>query len=347
MKVVVTGGAGFIGSHCVDRLVASGHDVVVVDDFSAGLESNLVEAATTAKKKKTKFEIVRADVTKAEFWEKFPAADAFLHLAAHTSVTNSVKDPNRDFATNITCIPAIVDWLIRSRVRFAIYANTAGALYGEAATLPADERTAILPVSPYGATKSFFETYLGAVCRARKSGGQWTNDIQSPNYFSWVSLRLANIYGPRQVPYGETSVIPIFIEKLAQGHAPTIFGDGKKVRDYVHVTDTVRAFTAALEKLQVVALDDSFNVATGVETRDIDVFDSVLDALQQRAKNGPDTDKCRKCLEVQEPAFAPMRAGEVVRSSLTNYKIQAFLNWKPEITFGEGILSTVHGYPLP
>ena len=347
MKVVVTGGAGFIGSHCVDLLIQAGHDVLVIDDFSSGTEANLTDARAAAKKTGRKIEILKDSIDRAGLWEKLEGADAFFHLAAQTSVTASVQAPDADFSTNVNCIPAIVKWMIRGKVRFLVYANTAGALYGEAATLPADERTAILPMSPYGATKSFFETYVGSIVRARKASMTWSNDVLAGDYFSYVSLRLANVYGPRQVPRGEAGVVPIFLETLAQGKAPTIFGDGTKVRDYVYVRDVARAFLAALDKLQLVALDDVFNVATGIETRDIEVFDTVLDALQGRARKELGASRCQKSLEIQEPNFAPVRPGEVKRSSLTNYKVQAFLNWKPEVSFVDGVQTTVTEYPLP
>lgn len=345
MKILVTGGAGFIGSHAVDGLIGHGLDVTVLDDFSSGRESNLAKARDLAKAKGLQLEIIRDSVSNIELWAKLPPHDGLLHFAAQTSVTASVTKPEHDFAVNVNCIPAMLQWVQRSGTRFVVYANTAGALYGEAQAFPTDERSAIAPLSPYGATKSFFETYLGALTRARKASGDWTSDPHLPSYFSWISLRLGNVYGPRQISKGEAGVVPIFIETLVRGEAPTIFGDGNKVRDYVHVEDVTRAFVGALDKLRQVAIDDVFNVSTGVETRDIEVFDAVLDALQERAR-GKDGAKAQKCLSVKEPRFQSVRPGEVRRSSLNNFKLQSYLNWRPERTFQEGVRDTVMSYPL-
>jgi UDP-glucose 4-epimerase len=347
MKVLVTGGAGFIGSHCVDALVAKGHEVTVLDDLSTGSEANLEAARKVAASQGRKVELIRDSVANLDLWAKMPAFDALFHLAAQTSVTASVAKPEFDFSVNINCIPAMLQWIQRSKLRFVVYANTAGAMYGEALSFPTDERSTVAPLAPYGATKSFFETYLGSVTRSRKASGDWSSDPNAPSYFSWISLRLANIYGPRQVPKGEAGVIPIFVEKLAQGETPTIFGDGNKIRDYVYVTDVARAFMAALDKLQQVSIDDAFNVSTATDTRDIEVFDAVLDALHERARRpGAEGEKAKKSLNVKEPRFAPVRAGEVKRSSLSNFKIQSFLNWRPERSFQEGVFETVLGYPL-
>jgi len=346
MKVLVTGGAGFIGSHCVDGLLSEGHDVTVVDDFSTGSETNLIQARATAKVSGRNLQVLKATVADLELWRKLPAHDALLHFAAQTSVTASVAQPEHDFSVNVNCIPAMTQWIVRNGVRFVVYANTAGALYGEALSFPTDERALITPLSPYGATKSFFETYLAALTRSRKAGGDWSNDPALPNYFSWMSLRLANVYGPRQVSKGEAGVIPIFIEKMVKGEMPTIFGDGNKVRDYIYVGDVARAFLAAFEKIRQVAIDDVFNVSTGVETRDIEVFDAVLDGLHERCRKDPTLEKTKKALDVREPRFAPVRPGEVKRSSLNNFKIQSYLNWRPERSFAEGVLETVLAYPL-
>lgn len=343
MQVLVTGGAGFIGSHCVDGLLAAGHEVTVIDDFSSGRESNL-EAAQKAHGKKLK--IIKASISEAKNWESMPRHDGILHLAAQTSVTASVDNPDLDFSSNVTACQHIVKWIRKHKVRALVYANTAGAMYGMASTFPTDERHSLAPQCPYGATKAFTEIYIASMSRALKDAGEWSNKPSEPNYFSWASLRLGNVYGPRQVTKGEAGVIPIFIETLGQSKQPTIFGDGRKTRDYVYIRDVVRAFLTAFERLQSIPLDDAYNVATGIETFDIDVFDGVIEALHARAKSPSSPAAAKNALKINEPLFSKIRPGEVARSCLNVNKIEAFLGWRPETDFQSGVVETVNSYPL-
>jgi UDP-glucose 4-epimerase len=343
MKVVVTGGAGFIGSHLVDALLEKGCDVTVIDDLSSGREGNLEKAFA---KKSPKVELIKGNISDAKIWEKLPAHDALFHLAAQTSVTASVENPDHDFDSNVNSFRHIVKWIRKNKVRVLVYTNTAGAMYGAASTFPTDERHAMAPLCPYGATKTFPELYIGSLARALKASGDWSSLPSDANYFSWASLRLGNVYGPRQITKGEAGVIPIFIETIAQGKTPTIFGDGRKTRDYVYVRDVVRAYVAAWEKLQQVALDDFYNVGTMVETHDIDVFDGVLDAMQARSKTPGAPAATKNAQKINEPIFKPVRPGEVLRSFLNTNKIEAFLGWRPETDFQSGVNETVNTYPL-
>ncbi|MBS1984428.1 MAG: GDP-mannose 4,6-dehydratase [Bdellovibrionales bacterium] len=343
MKVVVTGGAGFIGSHCVDALLKKGCDVTVIDDFSSGSENNLALAKALSGSG-AKLTILRASIADPSVWTRLGAHDAIFHFAAQTSVTASVQDPRKDFDTNVACVPHILGWIRQNKVKNFLYANTAGALYGDAVVFPTDERSVIKPESPYGVTKAFMEMYLGALTRSLKSAGEWSSDVKSSNFFSWVSLRLGNIYGPRQVTKGEAGVVPIFFETLVRGERPTIFGDGKKTRDYVFVGDVIRAFMAAFDRLQQTAFDEFFNVGTSIETKDIELFDSLLRVMHGLAEKPPYAEKIKPSLKVKDPHFASIRPGEIVRSQLNIGKIDAFLAWQPKVSLEEGLRQTVEAY---
>lgn len=344
MRVLVTGGAGFIGSHCVDALLSQGNHVTVVDNFSSGREANLVHARALASTSKLELRVEKASIDDPELWERLGHHDALFHLAAQTSVTRAVRDPEVDFATNAAPIPLILSWLRRSRTRMVVYANTAGALYGDPLTYPTDERSLVQPVSPYGATKSFFETYLASTCRSLKASGVWTSDPRSTEYFSWVSLRLSNVYGPRQVSTGESGVVPIFFQSIANGKSPTIFGDGNKTRDYVHVRDVAQAFVSALTRMREASFDEAFNVGTGIETSDVDVFEYVLKAARDLSVSDRYASLLAKSAVVTRPEFAPVRPGEVIRSVLNVAKIDAFLGWLAPTKFEQGVRETVESY---
>jgi UDP-glucose 4-epimerase len=344
MEVLVTGGAGFIGSHCVDVLLARGYNVTVLDDFSSGREANLEKARKLAQEKKLKLTIVRASIADPKTWDKLPRHDSVFHFAAQTSVTASVSNPRLDFETNVHSSFFLIEWVRKHKVRHLCYANTAGALYGRAASFPSNERVAVLPLSPYGATKRFVESYLSALCSSLKENGSWSSDVKADNYFSWASLRLGNVYGPRQVTKGEAGVVPIFIETLSNGQQPTIFGDGSKTRDYVHVSDVVTAFIAVHDRLQETPFDDFFNIASGAETRDIEVFDTVMRAMHEVGADPEAPQTFQNSLKVSQPLYAPVRAGEVLRSWLDVTKAEAFFAWRPRIGFHQGVKATVRNY---
>ena len=237
-RAIVTGGAGFIGSHVVDALLAKGCEVTVIDDLSSGRASNVASGAELRE-----LDIVDRDALQRVFEEVRPAA--VYHLAAQASVTASVTDPSRDCAVNVQGTLNVVDAATKLGAPLS-FTSTGGALYGDEAPLPTSEERIPAPLAPYGASKWAAEAYVNT----------WSLSSGVPH----AVCRLGNVYGPRQSPHGEAGVVAIFSEHLHTGKAPKMFGQGKPTRDYVYVGDVVAALIAANGK------HGTFNVATGVET---------------------------------------------------------------------------------
>jgi UDP-glucose 4-epimerase len=241
---IVTGGAGFIGSHLGDALIAEGWSVVVVDDLSAGDARQVPEEAS--------LEVL--DVTNRDLLDRTIDAvrpSAIFHLAAQASVTRSVADPTQDCLVNVIGTLNVLEAATRHRAQ-VIFTSTGGALYGDAAPIPTSEDSIPAPKSPYGASKWAAEAYLVT----------WREAHGLPH----TVCRLGNVYGPRQNPHGEAGVVAIFSHRLWSGEAPTLFGSGKPTRDYVHVHDVARALLAG------VGTPGTFNVSTGVETSVTDLY---------------------------------------------------------------------------
>jgi UDP-glucose 4-epimerase len=237
-QAIVTGGAGFIGSHLVDALLAQGYGVTVIDDLSSGDRRRVAPAARLIE-----LDIVdREDV--ATVVEECKPATVF-HLAAQSSVVVSVENPGRDCAVNVGGTLNVVDAANKRGVP-VVFTSTGGALYGDEAPRPTGEETIPKPLSPYGASKLAGESYVGTWSRAEGVAN--------------AVCRLGNVYGPRQSPHGEAGVVSIFTHRLHTGQAPKLFGHGKPTRDYVYVGDVVSALLAAAGKA------GTFNIATGVET---------------------------------------------------------------------------------
>lgn len=241
MKVLVTGGAGFIGSHIVDAFLDLGHHVHILDDLSTGRERNINPHATF-----TKGDIRDASVVDALFRaEKF---DVMCHQAAQMDVRRSVADPVFDASVNLLGLLTLAEACLKYGVRKLLFASSGGAIYGEQDYFPADEEHPTRPISPYGVAKLTTEHYLYY--------------YQAVHGIEWIALRYANVFGPRQNPEGEAGVVAIFTTKMLKGAQPIINGEGTQTRDYVFVGDVVQANVLALQR----AGSGIFNVGTGIET---------------------------------------------------------------------------------
>jgi UDP-glucose 4-epimerase len=302
MRVVVTGGAGFVGSHVADAFLERGDDVLVVDDLSSGSRDNVHPKAELA-------ELDIADA--AALRDRLDAFEPELiaHLAAQSSVTISVENPDLDFASNVRGTFNICQAAAGLRTR-VLFASTGGALYGNDVLIPTPETYVAKPLSPYGASKLAGEAFVAT--QARSEG------------LDHVVLRLGNVYGPRQNPHGEAGVVAIFSDRLLDGETPVAYGHGRPTRDYVHVADVTRAFLLAADR----AVAGTFNIGWG---REVSVLD-LLEVLQRAA--GTDV----------EPRLEPLRTGELDRSAIDSTAAADTLGWKPQIALEDGVAETFRWY---
>ena len=276
MKIIVTGGAGFIGSHLVDAYVADGHEVHVVDDFSTGREANVNPKAVVHR-----LDIADADAVKL-ITEIKP--DVLNHHAAQMDVRHSVADPAFDARVNIIGFVNLLQGCLEAGVKKVIFASSGGAVYGDKEPIPAGEDHPTEPLSPYGVSKRAGELYLGYYHMAFG--------------LPYVALRYANVYGPRQSSKGEAGVVAIFIDRLLSEKSPIINGDGKQTRDYVFVGDVVAANLAALRTQFIGAV----NIGTGQETDVVMICESLRARLRSKveATHGPAKagEQRRSCLAI-------------------------------------------------
>ncbi|HMJ74045.1 MAG TPA: NAD-dependent epimerase/dehydratase family protein [Solirubrobacterales bacterium] len=307
MKCLVTGGAGFIGSNLVDALLARGDAVTVVDDLSTGRRQNL-DAALGAGAKLVEADI-RDTAALAELTREVEP-DVVFHLAAQIDVRRSVADPAFDASINVGGTANVLDAARAAGVRRVVFASTGGAIYGEGdgQELPLGEDALIAPLAPYGQSKFAGEGYLALYERLYG--------------LSSVSLRLGNVYGPRQDPLGEAGVIAIFCGRLLDGGQPTVYGDGRQTRDYIYVGDVVAALIAAAES----AATGAINVGTGRET---DVLE-----LVSRLRELEGSDRF-------EPELASPRTGEVQRISIDPSRAERELGWRAETDLEHGLRVTL------
>ncbi len=253
-KVLITGGAGFIGSNIADLLLDKGYEVIAVDNLSTGSRKNLSKEAKLYVK-----DICRGDI-RSVFEKERP--DYVIHEAAQINVRTSVTDPVFDAKVNILGSLNLLECCKDYNVKKVLYASSGGAIYGEPVKLPADEKNPIRPLCPYGASKYSVENYLY---------------IYKKNFgLDYVALRYANVYGPRQDPLGEAGVVAIFMSRLSGGEKPVIYGDGEQTRDYVYVGDVARANLLALEKR---ATGTEYNIGTGIETSVNQLYEKMRKAM--------------------------------------------------------------------
>jgi UDP-glucose 4-epimerase len=306
-RAIVTGGAGFIGSHVVDALLGEGYAVTVVDDLSAGDRDRVAEQAELHV-----LDIVDLQGLSALAEQVKPSA--IFHLAAQASVVASVANPGRDCEVNVQGTLNVVEVAGRHGAP-VVFTSTGGALYGDDAPMPTPEDRIPAPLSPYGASKWAGEAYVKT----------WSLASGIPH----AVCRLGNVYGPRQNPHGEAGVVAIFSDHLYTGRAPKLFGHGKPTRDYVYVGDVVKALLAASGK------SGTYNVATSVET---DVA-TVWRELQQAAERtrAPGAFENPGSLE---PELADLRPGELQHSRLDISLAERELGWRPEVPIAEGLART-------
>ncbi len=307
MRTLVTGGAGFIGSNLVDALLARGDEVTVVDDLSTGRRQNLDGALAAGA------ELVELDIREADALAGVVAArrpEAVFHLAAQIDVRRSLADPAFDAAINVGGTANVLEAARGGGAGRVVFASTGGAIYGEGEgkALPLGEDAPIEPFSAYGQSKFAAEGYLALYERLYALCG--------------VSLRLGNVYGPRQDPLGEAGVIAIFCGKLRAGGRPTVYGDGRQTRDYIYVGDVVAAMLAAAGS----RAGGAINVGTGLET----------DVLELAARLGE-----LGGAEDFEPESAPPRTGEVQRISIDPARAERELGWRAEVGLAEGLRLTL------
>ncbi len=307
MRALVTGGAGFIGSTLVDRLLGEGHDVTVVDNLSRGRLENLAAAREAG----DRFEFRELDLTDPAIEDVVAAArpEVIFHLAAQIDVRLSVEDPVHDAQVNVVGTVRLAEAARKVGVRRIVFTSSGGSIYGPVTELPVAETRPVDPLSPYAAGKVAGEIYMEMFSRLYG--------------IEWAGVAPANVYGPRQDPHGEAGVVAIFSQRLLAGQPTRVFGDGGNTRDYVFVDDVVDAFVRAAEVPAASGL--RFNVGTGVETTDRGLHTLVAEAAGA----------------TDDPEYAPARLGDVARSALDAERAAEVLGWTPRVTIREGVARTV------
>jgi UDP-glucose 4-epimerase len=299
MRILVTGGAGFIGSHITDRLIAEGHEVAVVDNLSTG------------KKKNVNSEVIfyKIDILSPRIERVFKKLrpEVISHHAAQMDVRRSVADPLFDAQVNILGLLNILENGVKYGAKKVVFASSGGAIYGEQECFPAPEDHPTRPQSPYGVSKLCGEHYLHYY---HKTYG-----------LEYTSLRYANVYGPRQDPFGEAGVVAIFSQRMLRGEQPIINGNGLQTRDYIYVGDVVEAHMAVLNG----NLNGVFNVGTGRETTVNQLFRHIMTITEAQVKE----------------VHGPERRGEQFRSCLDASKLQKQADWEPKVSLLEGLKYTV------
>ena len=298
MKILVTGGAGFIGSHLVEELLSNEHEILIFDNCLTGKKENLEITGN--------FTFINDDFgseNSLEVIEKFDP-DICFHLAAQSSVVVSVENPALDFEHNILQPIKLIQVLLKSNCKKLVFTSSGGTIFGEPSVIPtAEEDYADEPESPYGVAKKRLNELI---------------KIMSKNSsMKYSILNLSNVYGPRQDPHGEAGVVSIFANKYLKNEEPTIYGDGEQTRDYIYVKDVV----SALIKASMIEENQFLNIGTGIETSVNDLANSMKIQFKSELN----------------PIYKPAREGELNRSVLNNTKAKKELNWKPEYSLDDGM----------
>jgi UDP-glucose 4-epimerase len=310
LKVLVTGGAGFIGSNVCDALKAAGHEPIAFDNLSSGKRENLSEG----------IRLIEGDIRDPKLDAIFERErpDAVSHHAAQIDVRKSVADPIYDADINLLGLLRVLEASVKVGVHRFLFASSGGACYGEQETFPATEDHPSRPVSPYGTSKAAGELYLGYY-RAEKG-------------LSFAALRYANVYGPRQDPHGEAGVVAIFAQRLLQGQPCTIFGDGLNTRDFVYVGDVARANVLAL----TAGTSGPINIGTGRET-------SINELYRKLAETAGEASGQAAAARL-EPIHAAPKPGEQRRSVISPVLALKVLGWKPQVSLEEGLAQTANWF---
>jgi UDP-glucose 4-epimerase len=305
-KALVTGGAGFIGSTLVDRLLAEDWRVDVVDDLSTGGLGNLAAARSLGERR---FSFHRFDLRSPGLRDVMTRAkpDVVFHLAAQIDVRVSVANPMLDAEVNILGSLNVLEGCLEAGVSKVIFASSGGTIYGLPDEIPTRETAPQTPVSPYGV--------------AKKAVGDYLSYYRQERGLESTALALANVYGPRQDPHGEAGVVAIFAGKLLQREPAIIYGDGSQTRDFVFVDDVVDAFVRAADRGGGLLL----NIGTGTETSVTELYDSMARIVKYKGK----------------PKAAPARVGELARSALDPARAGMHLGWKPWTSLDEGLARTL------
>ena len=307
MRILITGGAGFIGSHLADRLIKNGDKVILIDNLSTGKKENI--------NPKAKFYKIDIQSPKISNILKKEKPEILFHLAAQIDVRKSVEDPIKDAKINILGSLNVIknfyqESLKNTKKPKIIFSSTGGAIYGDAKIIPTPETYPEFPLSPYGICKLTIEKYLNYYWKVFN--------------IPYVALRYANVYGPRQNSKGESGVVSIFIDKLFSGENPIINGSGKQTRDFVFIEDIIEANILAMKKNKV----GVYNIGTGKETD--------INTIFQKLKKITNSNlKAVHCLE---------KKGEQKRSCLDYKKAQKELSWKPKYNLDEGLIKTVEWF---
>ena len=299
MKIIVTGGAGFIGSHLVDSLLNDGHELLIFDNFLTGKKDNLSFDGN--------FRLVEDDFGSEDSLALIKNFDpeVCFHLAAQSSVVVSVQDPVLDFEHNILQPIQLLRTLINSNCKKFVFTSSGGTIFGEPENIPTAENDySSEPASPYGVAKKKLNEIIKA--------------MTSNTTLSYSILNLSNVYGPRQDPHGEAGVVSIFSNKYFNGERPIIYGSGEQTRDYIYVQDVI----SALMKSSKIQEDLFLNIGTGIETS--------VNQLSESLKT--------QFLSDLEPIFKDARDGELQRSVLDNTKARKLLNWEPLYDLDSGMI---------